>query len=204
MENREDTQFVPQSRHGAGGQSPEERGKPKATPDKDAASGFETVSTVDTKRERDKNLKEEKEHSLESLDSQSPVRYDKTDDGQGQTLPNNGQTLEVGDGERGNPVKRSTLKLWGRAFKEKWAVPEDKRDLIIRKLFEILDDPEAKYRTRISATKVLLEAYNSNLLWGKAEAGIDDNEHTVSIRLIKEAPGEDPGARMLRERFRDE
>jgi hypothetical protein len=104
----------------------------------------------------------------------------------------------------GKIPSRSEIRLWGRSFREKWAVSEDRRTKIIDTLFEILDRDDASIRAKTSATKVLIEAYNSNLLWGKAEAGIEEQGPTFNIRLIKEAPGGDPGAKLLREGYRDE
>lgn len=115
-------------------------------------------------------------------------------------VPKSSQTPEGMPMGPGEGLSRSEIRLNGRALKERWPISDSKRQEIVEMLIAVACDQTAKARSRIAAAKVLLEADKATLDWAKAEAGIDAE---AVIRLeIKKAPGDDPGARILREMYR--
>lgn len=115
--------------------------------------------------------------------------------------PNNTRSVDDQGLGEGEVAKVSELKLYGRAVRERWGVSGEQRELAIQRVLEVLQADNAPYRARLAAAKVLNEIDRSNLEWARAMANIDD---MPTIRLeIKRAAGDDPGAKILRERYRD-
>lgn len=66
-----------------------------------------------------------------------------------------------GQGER--PISRSDLKLVERALAESWPIPGHIRPVVVRRLLDIVEDPEANDRAVTSASKVLASMSKANL-----------------------------------------
>ena len=52
--------------------------------------------------------------------------------------------------------KNRDIKMIGRALRERWPITQETREKIVSELLEILDDPDAKERDKIAASKVLM------------------------------------------------
>jgi len=62
-----------------------------------------------------------------------------------------------------NARRRRHNRLTHRALRERWRIAEARRDLLIERVYRIVDDSEAKPRDVISAFKAILSACKNNL-----------------------------------------
>ena len=72
-------------------------------------------------------------------------------------------------------------RLWERALKERWPIPEAMRGVIIKSLGKILVDAESSPREKTAAARALMAADQQNIEMEKMEQA---DEHEQRARLV--------------------
>lgn len=74
-------------------------------------------------------------------------------------------------------------RLWERALKERWPIPEAMRSGIVKALGKILIDPETSPREKTAAARALMAADAQNIEMEKMEQA-DEHEHRARLVAI--------------------
>ncbi len=73
-------------------------------------------------------------------------------------------------------------RLWERALKERWPIPDAMRGVIVKTLAKILIDPEASAREKTAAARALMHADAMNIEMEKMHQA---DEHEQRARLVE-------------------
>ena len=73
-------------------------------------------------------------------------------------------------------------RLWERALKERWPIPDAMRGVIVKTLAKILIDPEASAREKTAAARALMHADQQNIEMEKMHQA---DEHEQRARLVE-------------------
>ena len=73
-------------------------------------------------------------------------------------------------------------RLWERALKERWPIPDAMRGVIVKTLAKILIDPEASAREKTAAARALMHADSQNIEMEKMHQA---DEHEQRARLVE-------------------
>ena len=89
--------------------------------------------------------------------------------------------------ERALTPSRSDIRLYGRAFTERWPVTEEIRAEVIALAREIVADKSATKRTRMQAAKLLLHADGVNVTRERTESATEATELQLSASVLRAA-----------------
>lgn len=89
-------------------------------------------------------------------------------------------------------------RLWEKALKERWPIPEAMRAGVIKSLLQIIANPEAKPREKTAAARALMAADAQNIEMEKMRQA-DEHEHRARLVAIAKHIGFDEVARLASE-----
>ena len=72
---------------------------------------------------------------------------------------------------------RSDLQMWGRSMKERWPIKDAYREAMIRRVVQIIADPESTKREVATASRVLLTAESQNQTDQRDDDAVDQRRN---------------------------
>jgi hypothetical protein len=72
---------------------------------------------------------------------------------------------------------RSDLQLWKRAMQERWPIKEQYREAMIRRVMQIIADPDSTKREVATASRVLLAAEAQNQTDQRSDDAVDQRRN---------------------------